>query len=227
MSLYAVCDCQLVKKLIYIRDCAITNLVMDPSRMYPHGVHFDSPFFSSRGKLISHVRTRTQVGGVKYYYIDFGESIKFGPSDSARITVHSKASITAPETASTRFWPYDAFKPDIFTLGTTYKERVVKVLILPSSPCLFSADMPPKPYTSFDALLPLLDEMTQADPDTRPSAAEALEYFTTIKATFSRTALHGRVHRRQEPPESTLKRVVLDILHYSEQFAWAAQNWKW
>lgn len=96
--------------------------------MYPHGVHFDNSFFDSRGKSLGHVRTRTQVGGVKYYYIDFGESIRFGPSDSTRITVESKASIFAPETGNPSLWPYDAFKPDIFNLGTTYRQNLVEVM---------------------------------------------------------------------------------------------------
>lgn len=110
------------------RDCSIANLVMDPNRMYPHGIHLDSPFRDSRGRRLRRVRTPTQVGGVKYYFIDFGESMKFGPEDNTRITVHSKASIAAPETLNTMQWPYDAFKPDIYTLGTTYKQRIVEVM---------------------------------------------------------------------------------------------------
>lgn len=84
-----------------------------------------------------------------------------------------------------------------------------------------------KPYSSFDALLPLFDAMTQVDPDIRPSAVEALNLFNTINISFSRTALHGRVHDRREHPESSFERIFLDCLHYSEQIAWAIQNWKW
>lgn len=76
-------------------------------------------------------------------------------------------------------------------------------------------------------LNPLLDAMTQTDPDVRPSAAEALELFQTIKASLSRTALHGRLRKRKDSPESVFNRVFLDSLHYSEQVAWAAQNLKW
>lgn len=82
-------------------------------------------------------------------------------------------------------------------------------------------------YTSFDMLKPLLDAMTQDDPAARPSAAEALELYKTIKGSLSRTALHGRLHKRKDPPESSFKRVFFDCLHYSEQIAWAAQTWKW
>ncbi|EIM85009.1 uncharacterized protein STEHIDRAFT_99962 [Stereum hirsutum FP-91666 SS1] len=117
------------EKRIAHRDCSIANLLMDPSRMYPHGIHVDDHRLNGRGKCISHVRTRTQVGGVKYYYIDFGESIKFGPLDNTRITIHSKASIFAPETTDDVLLPYDAFKPDIFTLGVTYTQRIAKVLV--------------------------------------------------------------------------------------------------
>ncbi|EIM85012.1 uncharacterized protein STEHIDRAFT_60358 [Stereum hirsutum FP-91666 SS1] len=191
------------------RDCAITNIVGDSPRMYPRGIHLDGGGLDLRGKSLGHIRTRTQVGGMKYYFIDFGESIKFGPSDSTRIVVHSKASIAAPETADLSLWPYDAFKPDIYTLGTTYKRALAEV------------------YTSFDMLNPLLDAMTQRDPDARPSAAEALELYKNIKGSLSRTALHGRLHKRKDPPESSFKRVFFDCLHYTEQIAWAAQNLKW
>lgn len=100
--------------------------------MYPRGIHLDSSLYDTRGRRIDHVRTRTQVGGMKYYFIDFGEAIKFGPSDSTRITVYSKASIAAPETLDMSLWPYDAFKPDIYTLGTTYKRVLTEVCCSPS-----------------------------------------------------------------------------------------------
>lgn len=119
------------------RDCAITNLVIDSPRMYPRGIHLDSSQYDTTGRSIDHVRTRTQVGGVKYYFIDFGESIKFGPSDSTRITIDSKASIGAPETLDTSLWPYDAFKPDIYTLGTTYK-RVLTEACFPPCPLSYN-----------------------------------------------------------------------------------------
>lgn len=123
----------------FYRDCAITNIVGDSPRMYPRGIHLDGGGIDRRGKSLGHIRTRTQVGGMKYYFIDFGESIKFGPSDSTRIVVHSKASIAAPETADLSLWPYDAFKPDIYTLGTTYKRALTEVWL--SSSCRTTYDM--------------------------------------------------------------------------------------
>lgn len=203
---------------------------MDAPRIYPRGIHLDDSQYDTQGKGIDHVRTRTQVGGVKYYFIDFGESIKFGPTDNTRITVESKASIGAPETLELSFWPYDAFKPDIYTLGTAYKEELVEACPFNSFLSYHvrhAADHTIQAFTSFDMLNPLLDAMTQQNPDARPSAAEALQLFQTIKDSLSRTTLHGRLHSREDPPESSCKHAFLNCLHYTKQIAWAAQNWKW
>lgn len=107
----------------------MSNIVMDPGDMYPRGFHADG-YYDAQGRPFSGTRTRTQVGGVRYYFIDFGESIKFdiyGPKENKTIKVISKACIHAPETSMRPIQPYDAFKPDLYTLGKVFEEHLLEV----------------------------------------------------------------------------------------------------
>ncbi|TFY77414.1 hypothetical protein EWM64_g6599 [Hericium alpestre] len=191
------------------RDITIGNIMMDGDRLFPRGFHLDTFDSDARGHNLSGVRTRTQVGGVKYYYIDFGESMKFESSDNIRIDVWSKAGIHAPETLGRDRPPYDPFKADIYTLGTTYTKLFLKEY-----------------EGNFDVLISLLNEMTSEDPAFRPSAAQALSKFREIKSSFSRTALHARV-RGGTTPETGAQRIFRDSWHWVKQYAYAARNFKW
>ncbi|TFY83436.1 hypothetical protein EWM64_g581 [Hericium alpestre] len=109
------------------RDCAISNMVMDADKMFPHSFHPDFLTKDMRARRLRGVRSRTHMGGVKYYFIDFGESMKFDSTENVRIDVWSKASIHAPETLDDDRPPYDPFKVDIWAAGTTYANVLVKV----------------------------------------------------------------------------------------------------
>lgn len=106
----------------------MSNIVMDPGNMYPRGFHADG-YCDAQGRPFSGTRTRTRVGGVRYYFIDFGESIKFDSSGSKEepIRVISKACIHAPETSMRPIQPYDAYKPDLYTLGKVFEEHLLEV----------------------------------------------------------------------------------------------------
>ncbi|TFY55843.1 hypothetical protein EVG20_g9169 [Dentipellis fragilis] len=82
------------------RDCTLANILMDADRIFPRGCHMDNSDRDADGRELSSVRTRTQVGGAKYYLIDFGESVKFGPEDSGIVETWSKAGVLAPEMLS-------------------------------------------------------------------------------------------------------------------------------
>ncbi|TFY74936.1 hypothetical protein EWM64_g9077 [Hericium alpestre] len=191
------------------RDVTIGNIVMDGKRMFPHGFHMERPHRDERGRSLSGVRTRTQVGGVKYYYIDFGESMRFDSDGDIRIDVRSKANIHAPETRGADRPPYDPFKTDIYALGMTYTKLLLKDY-----------------EGNFDILTPLLNEMTSEDPALRPSAAQALSKFKEIKSSFSRTALHARV-RHDSTPETGTQRILRNSWHWLKQCTYAARNFKW
>ncbi|KAA1476397.1 kinase-like protein [Dentipellis sp. KUC8613] len=192
------------------RDISPANILMDAGRMFPHGYHFDSVTRDKRGRSLSSVRTRTQVGGVRYYLIDFGESIKFEPFDSVLIDVWSRASIHAPETVGEDRPPYDPFKADVYSTGETLRKMLVNEY---------------EGY--FDMLLPLIDSMTTTDPNARPTVKEALEEFGKIKASYSRTAQHARIRPPYSDPENTSERAFFGGWHWTKQFLFAVRNFKW
>ncbi|TFY55848.1 hypothetical protein EVG20_g9170 [Dentipellis fragilis] len=192
------------------RDISAANILMDAGRMFPHGFHFDSITRDKRGRSLSGVRTRTHVGGVRYYLIDFGESIRFEPSDSVLIDVWSRASIHAPETIDEDRPPYDPFKADVYTTGETYRKMLVNEY---------------EGY--FDMLLPLIDSMTATDPNARPTVKEALGKFGTIKASYSRTGLHARIRPPYSDPENVFERAFSCGWHWTKQVAFGLRNLKW
>ncbi|TFY75302.1 hypothetical protein EWM64_g8711 [Hericium alpestre] len=191
------------------RDCSISNMVMAADKMFPHGFHPNFLTKDMRARRLRGVRSRTHVGGMKYYLIDFGESMKFDSTENVRIDVWSKASIHAPETLDDDRPPYDPFKVDVWAAGTTYTNVIVKE------------------YPGyFEAFSPLFSSMASEDPAARPSAAEALAQFRAIKSQFSRTALHSRVRFHEACPEIAVQRVFRDGWHWLKQFAFAARNMK-
>ncbi|TFY53871.1 hypothetical protein EVG20_g9935 [Dentipellis fragilis] len=192
------------------RDISAANILMDAGRMFPHGFHFDSITRDKRGRSLSGVRTRTHVGGVRYYLIDFGESIRFEPSDSVLIDVWSRASIHPPETTGEDRPPYDPFKADVYTTGETYRKMLVNEY---------------EGY--FNMLLPLIDSMTATDPNARPTVKEALEKFGSIKASYSRTALHARIRPPFSDPENAFERAFSSGWHWTKQLIFAVRNLKW
>ncbi|KAA1476399.1 kinase-like protein [Dentipellis sp. KUC8613] len=192
------------------RDLSAANILMDAARMFPHGFHLDNAQFDMRGRRISKVRTRTQIGGVRYCLIDFGEAMKFEPSDSVLIDVRSKACIHAPETLGEIRPPYDPFKADIYTMGNTYRKILVDGY-----------------KGHFDMLVPLINVMTAKDPNARPTITEAMEQFCKIRSSYSRTALHVRVEGSSSERASALGRVFISGWHWTRQLVFAVQGLKW
>ncbi|TFY50450.1 hypothetical protein EVG20_g11510 [Dentipellis fragilis] len=196
------------------RDISIANVMMVADRIFPRGFHMDSDDQDAHGRELSGLRSRTRVGGVKYYIIDFGESMRFGPNDSILIDVWSKAGIHAPETLEPGRPPYDAFKTDIYAMGSSLRYLTVQDY---------------RPY--FDLLSPLFDAMTVEDPSRRPTASAALEQFRVIKRTYSRTALHSRIRINRpgygSQPENLVQRGFRDTWHWTKQCIFAVLNFKW
>lgn len=118
---------RIVQTHSYKQGCLFNNFVMDPGRMFPRGFHPDRALSDARGRWLTGVRTRTQVGGVRYYYIDFGQSFQYDSNEQMRTTFVNKASIWAPEMEVKPIQPFDPRKTDIYQLGKTFKDRLLEV----------------------------------------------------------------------------------------------------
>ncbi|KAI0364014.1 kinase-like protein [Pilatotrama ljubarskyi] len=165
------------------RDIAPTNVLMDGTPLYPEGYH---PVRIHRAPDAIHdARPRARVEyPVKYFYIDFGLSVRFHAGASPRVTGKVGQFTDIPEMSSPA--PYDAFKADVYALGR-----------------LFNHEFEQK-YTNVHFLKPIIEMMMQRQPDLRPSAAELLKIFRQMRATMEETTLRWRLVLRSEQPYERL-----------------------
>ncbi|KAI0341121.1 kinase-like protein [Trametopsis cervina] len=148
------------------RDCAVHNVMMDASALYPRGHHPVRLDLDYTGEHPSEVLPRNGAR-LRYYYIDFGLST------FVEAPVHLNKFVigafgreqTVPE-LSFRI-PYDAFKADIYILG-----------------CLFEKVVYTK-YKNTEWLRPLIKMMTRTEPGDRPTAREVEDHWTQNLPSYS------------------------------------------
>ena len=98
---------------------------MDAEPLYPKGFHPIKPVADASGIRLAHTRRRRDVGGVRYYFIDFGISSKFSPEEPRQVVGIFGQDNEVPELSKTE--PYDPFKVDVFILGNLFKRAFLKV----------------------------------------------------------------------------------------------------
>ncbi|KAJ3009470.1 hypothetical protein NUW54_g2770 [Trametes sanguinea] len=106
------------------RDIAPQNVMMDGRALYPHGHH---PVWRDRSPDAIHDLTPLARidHPVKYYYVDFGLSVRFSPGQSTLVVGDVGRDAEVPELSSTV--PYDAFKADIYALGNFFDKELAQV----------------------------------------------------------------------------------------------------
>lgn len=101
---------------------------MDGRAMFPKGWHPQAWDFLPSGKAPrGDPRTRTAVGGVRYYFIDFGIA-----SQNKDMVVGFDGQERAPELSDTE--PYDPYKLDVYVLGMVYQHFIVEVSSMTPAP---------------------------------------------------------------------------------------------
>lgn len=100
--------------------------MMDARRLYPDGWYMFKPYMSRKGDVITVSPTRTEAGGVKYYFIDFGISTK-DQSETTGVDGHIRAPELARCLPDGTDEPYDPYKLDVYILGTVYQKFLAKV----------------------------------------------------------------------------------------------------
>ncbi|KAJ6569293.1 hypothetical protein B0H19DRAFT_937864 [Mycena capillaripes] len=165
------------------RDICAMNIVVDPSEMLPAGFHFLNPFCAPDGldpivkytgdDSVPHfMKSRTEAGPMRYYYIDFGESVRF-PSFEARALVTGEVGRHRkhiPEISDTV--PYDPFMVGEMLWSDFLLE-----------------------YTGLDFGTSFLEKLRQDDPSQRPDAQEALRQFRRLVSGMTKDALATRLHK--------------------------------
>ncbi|KZT56495.1 kinase-like protein [Calocera cornea HHB12733] len=178
---------QLIEGLEYMHshnvahgDIHAGNIMMDPKDMFPKGFHgafnydFRARDYDTKRKLLRQ-RTRLQ-SYVKYFYIDFGSSAKFGPGEAHSVrpawTFWECPEMRRKEGQVGQV-AYDPFKADVYALGLTLLTEIQK-------------------RTGLEFVLPTLLGMIAENPDDRPSMRELKLSFHSMLVGLS----HGQMRRR-------------------------------
>ena len=113
----------------FTRDCMVLNIMYDPRPMYPDMYHPLKVDVQRNFKGKAKFYTRT-VAPVKYYYIDFGLSMRYnlddGPPREHPIAGGDKS---VPEFKDWNGELLDPFPTDIYYLGNMLHNFVLKVRI--------------------------------------------------------------------------------------------------
>ncbi|KAJ7743242.1 hypothetical protein DFH07DRAFT_964179 [Mycena maculata] len=191
-------------KNIAHRDICTQNIVLDPTTMIPGGFHFFWETRASNGvdelrcydenddSGRPYMKSRTQAGPMKYYFIDFGLSVRF-PSFAQRELVtglYGRLQRDIPEISETV--PYDPFKSDVRLVGEMLYHQFLMVR-----------------YDGMDSILPFVCKLRRRDPARRPDAAKALTLFRAMVSKLSEKELSGELTRHLRLNGETRRKLEL------------------
>ncbi|KAI0365092.1 kinase-like protein [Pilatotrama ljubarskyi] len=160
------------------RDIAVENIMMDAKALYPDGHH---PVRLDHTPDAIHPITALPRTNRKmqYYYIDFGLACYFPPGVSSYVVGDVGRDTDVPELSSDI--PYDAYKVDIFALGNLYAQEFEEK------------------YNNMHFLKPLVERMTQVQPELRPTADDALAHWEETRDSLGKHVYRWRLAPRSEP----------------------------
>lgn len=190
--------------LVAHRDSHYANVMMDASPLFPEGWHFTyqakNRAYTGPARALS--RSASPVP-VKYYFIDFGISWKFAPQDEKLVPSCRGGDRTAPELlGDDAEEETNPFPTDVYYIG-----NLVRVVFLG-----MDASGHHPGYRGLEFLHPLIADMTQDDPDKRPTMSDAIDRLQGIIAAQSEWKLRS--------PTSAMDEFIL--LSYLRGFA----RWK-
>ncbi|KAG6876821.1 hypothetical protein C0993_000201 [Termitomyces sp. T159_Od127] len=159
-----------------VGDACYLNLMMDASKLIPRGFHPMNDHTHDGVTRGQERLARGSVGPVQYYFIDFGLSAYYPDEPLERDVGLCGQDRTVPELLTDK--PYDPFKLDVFQLGNAFME----ILMVCQTRISFSLydlgayfDIYLQNYDGLDLLSPVIQAMTSANPQDRPSPSRALE----------------------------------------------------
>ncbi|OSC97558.1 hypothetical protein PYCCODRAFT_1376921 [Trametes coccinea BRFM310] len=160
------------------RDIAPPNVMMDGSSLYPDGHH---PVYTTCSPdLIEEITPLLRMDHpVRYYYVDFGLSVRFQSGASTLVVGDVGRDEEVPELSSTV--PYDAFKADIYALGNLFDKEFLQR------------------YHGLEFLRDLVDVMKRQRPEQRPPVAEIVQMFDKVRKSRNPSSLRWRLAPKSEP----------------------------
>ncbi|KAG6894989.1 hypothetical protein C0993_010348 [Termitomyces sp. T159_Od127] len=136
------------------RAACYYNLMMDASKLIPRGFHPIKDHTHDGVTRGQERLDRASVGPVQYYFTNFGLSASYPDEPLETDVGFCGQDRTVPELLANK--PYDPFKLDVYQLGNAFMEIHMN-------------------YDGLDLLLPVIQAMTSANPQDRPSPSRALE----------------------------------------------------
>lgn len=186
---------------------------MEGTALFPASWHPQRPHMAPDGlTLLTLKPSRSAVGGVRYYFIHFGIS-----SHDEDIVTGRLGQERAPELDGDT--AYDPFKLDVYVLGMAYETFLLEVSSRISHSSRFPLTCRPTqrhPETEF--VSPLVKFMTSEDPKDRPSAAEALNHFKSIRTSLTESTMAQRFRPRD--PELPFMGLINDQLYRIQDLWW-------
>ncbi|KZW01203.1 hypothetical protein EXIGLDRAFT_745199 [Exidia glandulosa HHB12029] len=161
-------------------DCSFSNIVMDGLHLLKEPNHPANPgyTYAPRRRSVRHIERFESERPVKYIFIDFDQSVRFGPDNPNHLWRRRKGQDnTAPELRSPD--PYDAFALDVYCLGHMILTHWLNA------------------YKNLEFVRPLVQDMMHQDPARRPTALDVEARFRVIAAQLSAKDLRKsprRVH---------------------------------
>ncbi|KAG9308566.1 kinase-like domain-containing protein [Chiua virens] len=177
------------------RDCMNKNIMLDPTDLYPESFHPVAinlnKSYSGEAKHLT--RTRRPP---KYYFIDFGISRHYDPSDTdpKEIPIWG-GDKEVPEFRNSNE-PRDPFATDVFYIGNAIRMDFLR------------------DKQGFEFMTPLVANMIQADPDKRPKMDEVVARFADIRHGLGQRKLRSRV---VDVDEDLLERISRTTAHWKRR----------
>jgi len=153
--------------------------MLDPSRMYPASFH---PIAINRSKDFrntakAYSRTRRPP---RYLLIDFGLSRQYDPANGPPLDEPLRGGDKSAPEHQDRVTPCNPFPTDVYYMGNLVRLQFVQKC------------------RGFEFMEPLIADMTQEDPQKRPTAQEVVSRFVEIRRGLSIWKLRSRVVHRDE-----------------------------
>ncbi|KAF8442132.1 hypothetical protein L210DRAFT_3477777 [Boletus edulis BED1] len=184
------------------RDCMNRNIMLDPINLYPHSFHPVETMLNKDCSGSAKHFTRTQRPP-KYYFIDFGLSRRYDPSNTnPRDVPIWGGDKEVPEFQNSNE-PCNPFATDVFYIGNAIrKDFILK-------------------KRGFEFMKPLVADMIQADPAERPNMNEVVSRFAVI-----RRELNGRKLRTRpvDTDEDLFDRIARTTSHWKRRIVFVARG---
>ncbi|KAN0091510.1 Protein kinase-like domain containing protein [Tylopilus felleus] len=184
------------------RDCMNRNIMLDPTHLYPESFHPVATDLNKDCTGDAKHFTRTQRPP-KYYFIDFGISRRYDPSD----TNPKEKPIWGGDKEVPEFQnssqPCDPFATDVFYIGNAIKMDFILE------------------KRGFEFMKPLIASMIQADPDKRPKMDEVVARFDEIQRGLNPRKLRSRV---VDVNEDLFERVVRTASHWKRRIGFIVRG---